>query len=147
MDGDRAPVRLTDPPSYQAGQLVPKQGSARVGPRGHRRPTALSAHGPPHRQLQLPVLHLGDHRLSPRRPPDVLAPSGTRLRSFEHKSPVQNTTLKDRLSRTPGVAGWKALGEVDWGRMLLRWLELLLVQKKFHQVLHSVGHESTAGSL
>lgn len=39
------------------------------------------------------------------------------------------------------------MGEVDWGRMLLQRLELLPVQKKLHQVLRSVGHESTAGSL
>ena len=43
--------------------------------RGLCRSKALSAHGPPPQQLQLPVLPLGDHRLSPRRPARVLTPS------------------------------------------------------------------------
>lgn len=71
----------------------------------------------------------------------MLTPSGARLCSFE------NRTLKGRLSWTPGVTGWKTLGEVDRGSMLLERLELLPVQKKLHQVLHSVGCGSTAGSL
>ena len=71
----------------------------------------------------------------------MLTPSWARLCSFE------NRTLKGRLSWTRGVTGWKTLGEVDWGRILLQQLELLPVQKKLHQVRCSVGRGSTAGSL